>query len=205
MPREKRIVLPGVPHHITHRGNNKQSIFFDDEDRKRYLRLLRRYSQEHGLRILAYCLMTNHIHVVGVPAAEDSLSRVFKRTQLEHAIYINEKYGRCGHLWHGRYFSCPMDLDYTITALGYVELNPVRAGIVEYPWKFWWSSAPAHCGNRADDPLLDLDRWFRHFTDVEWRDSLLVEMDNKGFLAEIREHTRKGKPLGKREFFQGRM
>ena len=205
MPREARIVIPGVPHHITHRGNNKQQVFFDDEDRRRYLCFLCRYCHEDGLRILAYCLMPNHIHIVGVPARKESLSRALQRTQQEHTSHINYKYGRCGHLWHGRFYSCPMDLDHTVCALGYVELNPVRARMVEFPWDYPWSSAPAHCGNRPEDELLDLDRWFGHYTDAEWRESLLVEMENKGFLSVIRAHTVKGKPLGKREYFKERL
>ena len=176
MPREARIVIPGVPHHITHRGNNKQEVFFDDEDREGYLRLLGRYCREDGLRVLAYSLMTNHIHIVGVPARAESLSRAMQRTQQEHTFHINEKYGRCGHLWHGRFYSCPMDLDHTVCALGYVELNPVRAGLVRLPWDYPWSSSRAYCGQWSGDKLLDLKRWFGHYTAAEWRDSLLVEM-----------------------------
>jgi putative transposase len=177
-------------------------VFFEDEDRMRYVNLLAKYSNEHGMRILGYCLMNNHVHIVAVPAEKESLSRAMKSSQLEHASYINQKYARCGHLWHGRFYSCPMDLDHTISALSYVELNPVRAGMVVFPWDYTWSSAPAHCGGRDRDSLLDLNRWFSHFKDSEWRDGLMIEMENRGFLEKIRQHTRNGRPLGDRAYFR---
>ncbi|MBX3179692.1 MAG: transposase [Candidatus Hydrogenedentes bacterium] len=180
-------------------------MFFDDEDRAHYLHLLERYCGEEGLRVVAYCLMTNHIHLVGIPERAESLGRAMKKTQQEHTFYINEKYARCGHLWHGRYFSCPMDLDHSVCAMGYVELNPVRAGMVRFPWEYAWSSCRAHCGEWSGDTLLDLKRWFGHYTAAEWRNSLLVEMENKGFLEQIRRYTRRGTPLGKHEFFRRRL
>ncbi|MCF6283933.1 MAG: transposase [Candidatus Hydrogenedentes bacterium] len=201
MPREKRNVLPGVAHHITHRGNNKQAVFHDDDDRHRYLHLLKKYADTHGVRVLAYCLMTNHIHIVGIPAKKDSLAALMKRSQLEHAKHINEKYAQSGHLWAGRFYSCPMDLDHTQNALGYVELNPVRAGMITCPCDYPWSSAAGHCGMR-DDSLVNLQRWFENYTAIEWREALRIEAENRGFVEQIREHTRKGKPLGSRAYFR---
>lgn len=200
MPRDKRIVIPGVAHHLTHRGNNRQDVFFDDDDRRRYLGLLKKYSDEHGVRLLGYCLMTNHIHLVGIPTRENSLSALMRRTQREHSKHINEKYQRGGHLWQGRYYSCPMDLDHTINAMCYVELNPVRARMLSCPWEYPWSSAKGHCGVRGD-VLIDLERWFKSYQDAEWRTLLRVQAEERGFVELIREHTRRGRPLGAANYF----
>ena len=201
MARRGRIVIPGVAHHITQRGNNGEKVFFDDGDRRRYLTVMKAACQTSGFRLIGYCLMTNHVHLIGVPATEASLAAAMKRTQGEHALYINEKKSRRGHLWHGRFYSCPMDLNHTQTALGYIELNPVRAGMLRIPWNYPWSSAAAHCGVR-DDSLLNLSRWFEHYAANEWQAALLSEMENKGFVDTIRRHTKSGAPLGKPDYFR---
>ncbi|MCF6287586.1 MAG: transposase, partial [Candidatus Hydrogenedentes bacterium] len=109
MPRTARIVIPGAAHHATQRGNNKQVIFLDDEDRLKYLDLLRHYSVEFHLRIVAYCLMTNHIHLVAVPGFKTSLADAIGRTHQQYTSYFHDKQNLIGHLWQSRFFSCPMD------------------------------------------------------------------------------------------------
>src|SRR3989338_9543184 len=110
MPRIARVVAVGYPHHITQRGNYRQDIFLDDQDREYYLVLLKKESASYDLELLAYCLMTNHVHLIGVPHEEDSLAQVFKYVNMKYAQYFNQKCrSGVGHLWQGRFFSCVLD------------------------------------------------------------------------------------------------
>jgi REP-associated tyrosine transposase len=138
MPRKPRVVAAGVPHHVTQRGNNRQDIFLVDEDRRFYWAALTANSRRHGLRVVGYCLRTNPVHLVVVPERPDSLRRSLQRTHSHYAQRFNRRYGRSGHLWQGRFYSCPLGRDHLVTAVAYVDLNPVRAHIVgradHYPW-----------------------------------------------------------------------
>ena len=125
-----RVVVPGEPHHITQRGNNRQDVFFTDEDRRFYLETLKERSERYGVKILGYCLMTNHVHLVAVPRAAESLSKGIGGTHLQYARYVNRLHGRSGHLWQGRFFSIPLDAAHAVFAVRYVERNPVRARMV---------------------------------------------------------------------------
>lgn len=104
MPRAARVVAVGAPHHITQRGNNRQGVFLVDEDRRFYLETLREDSRRYGLRILGYCLMTNHVHLVAVPEGDNTLARAMQRTHSRYAQRFNRLYGRSGHLWQNRFF-----------------------------------------------------------------------------------------------------
>lgn len=130
MPRIARATVPGTPHHITQRGNNREIIFFDDKDRRRYLKWLKEYTNRHRLEVWAYCLMNNHIHLIVVPEREESLGNALRDTHMRYAQYINRRYRRSGHLWQGRFFSCALDSAHLLAAVRYVERNPVRAGFV---------------------------------------------------------------------------
>ncbi|MBX3176796.1 MAG: transposase [Candidatus Hydrogenedentes bacterium] len=200
MPRTARIVLPGVPHHITQRGNNRQQVFFDDADHKAYLAMLREEALDHGFRILGYCLMPNHVHIVGIPARKASLARTVGAANFRYTVHAKRKYRRHGHLWQGRFYSCPMDENHTIRALCYVELNPVRAGMQSLAWEYTWSSAKAHSFSHAESSLLNLERWRGRFTALEWREHLLETSGNTAFLNRIRYCTQKGRPLGDADF-----
>lgn len=129
MPRLARVVGIGLPHHITQRGNYRQSVFNSDDDRSRYLRWVAEYSGKHGLAVLAYCLMGNHVHFIAVPALEDSLARVFNSAHMRYSQYFNWKHKVSGHLWQARFFSCVLDSGRLLAAARYVERNPVRAGL----------------------------------------------------------------------------
>src|SRR5580658_9625112 len=109
MPRTARIVLPAVPHHTTQRGNNRQDVFFVDDDRLAYLKVLQRQSARYGLKIVGYCLMTNHVHLIVVPEHADSLAKAIGRTHWLYAQYVNKLHGRSGHLWQNRFYSNGMD------------------------------------------------------------------------------------------------
>ena len=151
MPRRPRVVIPGVPHHITQRGNNRQPVFFSPDDRLFYLDLLSRHARRSGVHILGYCLMTNHVHLIAVPERDASLARALRHAHSEYSLALNRSARRSGHVWQNRYFSCPMSADRLLSALRYVELNPVRAGMVGAAWNWRWSSARAHTVAGASD------------------------------------------------------
>ena len=155
MPRNARTVIPGLPHHVTQRGNNRQNVFFVDGDRLRYLDLLGAQCAREGVRLLAYCLMTNHVHLVAIPRREDSLQRAVGRTHYLYTQYVNRLHGRSGHLWQGRFFSCVLDEPHALETVRYVERNPVRTKMTRAPWTYRWSSAAAHTGTGGARGLLD--------------------------------------------------
>ncbi len=200
MPRQARTVFGGVPHHITQRGNRREDVFFDDQDRAVYLTWLAEYCQEFEVEVLAYCLMSNHIHLVAVPANEDGLQRVLKPLHMRYAQRINRARGWTGHLWQGRFFSSPLDDDYLWAAVRYVERNPVRAGMVRRAQDYAWSSAAAHCG-RATSPLLNLESiWQRSFSVMTDWSAWLAQGDEEEELRVVRRNIDKGLPCGSDEF-----
>jgi putative transposase len=154
MPRTARVVVPNCPHHVTQRGNRRCDVFLDAADREQYLDGLAKYAELYGVKVWAYCLMTNHVHLILVPKHAEGLGLLLKQTHQTYATHFNLHTGESGHLWQGRYFSCPLDEDHLWTAVRYVEMNPVRAGLVEAAVGFRWSSAQGHAGLRSD-PVLD--------------------------------------------------
>jgi putative transposase len=199
MPRLARIVIPRVPHHITQRGNNKQDVFFADDDKIAFLGILKEQSQQYSLQIDGYCMMTNHIHIIATPGTEDSLARTMGRTNLLYAQYINYMHGRGGHLWQNRFYSCPMDTNYFYKALCYIEQNPVRAGMVRRPWTYRWSSAGFHIGREDEFGLLNKTRWARQLSGLDWK-KILQERQEKLELNKLRIYCRTGRPLGSDKF-----
>ena len=157
VPRRPRVVAPGVAHHITQRGNNRQLVFHSDYDRRLYVDLLARYAGANSVRMLGYCLMSNHVHLVAVPGRPESLARALRSTHSEYAASLNRSENRRGHLWQGRFFSCPLDPAHLATALRYVDLNPVRARLVNSAAEWAWSRARAHGDAAVYDPLLAFD------------------------------------------------
>ncbi len=202
MPRLSRAVFAGVPHHITQRGNRREDIFFVDEDRAAYLLWLKEYCEKFEVEILAYCLMTNHIHLVAVPATDDGLHRVFKPLHMRYAQRINRARGWKGHLWQGRFFSSPLDEAYLWAAVRYVERNPVRAGMECCAENYRWSSAAAHCGKRIDG-LLNLESgWSKHFLEMEDWSAWLSGGDEADEIQVLRRNVEKGLPCGSAGFVQ---
>ena len=198
MARLSRIIAPGLPHHVTQRGNRRQDIFFVDEDREAYLNYLRKYMGRYGLEIYAYCLMTNHVHLVAVPVAESSLSNVMRDTHTAYAGYRNRCDDLCGHIWQGRFFSTVLDEAHLWAAVRYVERNPVRAGMVENAADYPWSSAAAHC-NGTPDP--NLSTTFPPPGVVEDCSAWLME-ENDIDTMHIRQQTRTGRPSGTPTFLE---
>ena len=194
MPRIARIVLPGRPHHVTQRGNNRQDVFFVDDDRRAYLDILGEQSDRYGLAVLGYCLMANHVHLIATPSGDESLAKAVGRTDFLYTQYIHRLHGRSGHLWQNRFFSCALDEPHLWAALRYVERNPVWSRHVRLAWRYPWSSAAVHVGE-APAGWLSLDDWSRAWTPAKWREALRAPDDEK-LTAGLRRSTCRGRPLG---------
>ncbi len=199
MPRQARVVVPGIAHHVTQRGNNRQDVFFTDDDRQAYLESLKRQSEKFGLKVHGYCLMTNHIHLLATPSEPDSLAKTLGSTHLAYSQYINRLHGRSGHLWQNRFFSCPTDSRYFLIAMQYIERNPIRAKLVRVGWRYPWSSAAAHCGEPDRSRLLNLREWRRRIQGNNWR-SVLSEREVHEEIEQIRRCTFNGRPLASDRF-----
>jgi putative transposase len=125
-----RVVIPGIPHHVVQRGNRRQKVFFNDEDRVYYLRLLKKYGDKAGLSFWAYCLMPNHVHMIAVPKTSDSLAEAMAAANWRYALAVNFREDWRGCLWQGRFYSCPLDQPHLIAAARYIERNPVRSAML---------------------------------------------------------------------------
>ena len=202
MARQARIVVPGATHHVTQRGNNRQDIFFVDSDRHTYLSYLKESAVKYGLAVSAYCLMTNHVHLIVIPEREESLSKALGRTHLMYAQYVHRLHGRLGHFWQNRFYSCPMDDAHAHNAAAYVEINPVRAGLCRHASEYAWSSAAAHCGSGRPSGLLALDSWFSQMTPSDWKATLEAIAGSDETIERLRLHTRTGRPPRQRLFPQ---
>jgi len=201
MPRNARFVAPGVPHHITQRGTARQTVFRTRADRRVYLGLLREQARLAELPILAYCLMRNHIHIVVTPAESGQLAEVLQRVHGRYAQYFNGRLARCGHLWQNRYSSCALAPAHLWLALRYVELNPVRAGLVEMAEEWEWSSARAHLEGSDRQRLLDMEFWQREGGVENWRRLLNRPVDER-LESALRRAAYSGQPFGDEGFCQ---
>ena len=196
MARLARVVIPGLPHHITQRGNRRQQTFFNDGDYAAYLELMGQWCGELGVQIWCYCLMPNHVHLIAVPKTEDGLRRAIGEAHRRYSRRINFREDWRGHLWQGRFASFVMDEPYRLAAARYIELNPVRAEIVVAPGDYRWSSARAHLRGKDDglvkvSPLLKIaGNWRRLLTSAATEDE--IEM--------FRQHERTGRVLGDEDF-----
>jgi putative transposase len=189
MPRPARLVLPGLPHHVTQRGNGRARTFFGADDYRRYLDLLRASCRKAGTAVWAWCLMPNHVHLILVPAGEDGLRATLAPLHARYAGEINRREGGCGHLWQDRFASVPMDDAHLYACLRYVELNPVRARLADRPEDWPWSSARAHLG-LAGDGVTDLAATRGQVED--WRAFLDAGLDEEDREA-IRAAERSGR------------
>jgi REP-associated tyrosine transposase len=196
MVRTARIVVPGIPHHITQRGNNQAAVFLNDKDYRRYLGKLLDNSRKHDLVILGYCLMPNHVHLIGIPQTEGTLAKAVGLTHLRYSQLFNESRERSGHLWQNRFYSCPLSPSHAVAALRYIELNPVRAGLVGRAWLYQWSSAGAIVLDRPDF-LIDKERRLEITEGINWQEALTIEPD---IGTELLSHTRSGRPFGENSF-----
>ena len=195
MPRLARVVVPDIPYHITQRGNRREDVFFTSQDRVLYLKWLYEYCLKFEVEIWAYCLMTNHIHLILKPSTEEGLQQVLKPLHMRYAQYINKQKGWKGHLWQGRFFSSALDELYTYSAIRYVERNPVSAGMVERAEDYIWSSAAAHIGKVDNVLLSDIPDSYCAVKKSEWSDWLASPEDSEHLII-IRRNIEKGLPCG---------
>lgn len=145
MPRRARLLLPGVPLHLIQHGNNRSACFYAEEDYLFYLDNLKLQAEQHGCAVHAWCLMTNHVHLLVTPSKPESASLMMKGLGQRFVQYINRTYDRSGTLWEGRFRSCLLqEEDYVLACYRYIEMNPVRAGMVEHPAEYRWSSYGAN-------------------------------------------------------------
>src|SRR5947207_402678 len=197
MARLARIVAPGLPHHVTQRGNRREPIFFEDDDQDIYRDLLAEQCQKARVEIWAYCLMPNHVHLIVVPDDEHGLARAIGEAHRRYTNFINARGRWIGHLFQARFASVVMDEEHLIAAARYVSLNPVRARLVQRAEDWPWSSVRAHLAGRGDGlvnvkPLLDRVSDFAALL----RDG---RFDENSF-ARIRDAETTGRPLATAEF-----
>jgi len=196
MARIARVIAPGVPHHVIQRGNRRQTTFFDPNDYEVYLSLMEEWCDKCHVEIWAYCLMSNHVHLIAVPETEDDLRRAIGEAHRRYTRHVNFKQGWRGHLWQGRFSSYPMDEAYCLAAARYVELNPVKAKMVERAEDYPWSSAKAHLLKEDDGlvrvaPLLGMVSHWGEFLATG-----VKEAEERAF----NRHERTGRPLGDGDF-----
>ncbi len=193
MARLSRVVIPGVPHHVTQRGNRRERTFFEDGDYQLYLDLLADAARAAGVEVWSYCLMPNHVHLVVTPGDEEGLWRTFRKVHRHYTGHINARLHTTGHLWQGRYGSVAMDEGHLLSALRYVALNPVRARRVERAGDWRWSSTPALLAGRDDAvvrvaPALERVGDFAAFLDEDF--------DEAAAYGPLRKAELIGRPVG---------
>jgi len=200
MSRIARIVLENIPYHITQRGNRRQQVFFEPRDYRLYLDLLRDHADDAQLRLWAYCLMPNHVHLIAVPQRPEAMASALGRTHADYARHFNLRNRTCGHVWQARFFSCPLDPAHLWRAAAYVERNPSRARLVDHPGEYPWSSAALHSGLAANTGFLDLSAWQAEYTQQRWSAVLETGVEEEAFGRRLQEASRRGRPLGSQEF-----
>ncbi len=218
MARLARLVVPGVAHHVTQRGNRRMETFFGADDYRAYLDLLAEACDKTGVACWAYCLMPNHVHLILVPPLEprpatsgdregpapaDGLRATLGEAHRRYTRRINFREGWRGHLWQERFHSFVMDEPHLLACARYVEWNPVTAGLARRARDWRWSSARAHLAGRDDRvcevaPLLErAERWLG----LDWR-ALLAGKTSEAASEVLREHARSGRPLGGEAFLE---
>lgn len=207
MPRPLRTLYPGVPVHIVQRGHNRNRCFFAEEDYACYLALLREVLQRTGIELHAYVLMTNHVHLLMTPLNADGFAHAMISVGSRYVRYVNRKYGRVGTLWDGRFRSSLVQTErYLFACQRYIELNPVRAGMVRNPADYRWSSYRSHAFG-VHDALVTFDAGYFALGDTPaarrayYRQTCEASID-KGLLARIRSACDHCQPLGDKTFIR---
>jgi len=196
MPRNARIVLPDVPHHVTQRGVRKMQTFFTDDDYRLYGKLLAIFSRRANVKVVAWCLMPNHVHLLLIPSDKDGLRATIAPLHRAYSYEINKQQGWTGHLWQSRFSSFPTDPHHTAAAARYIELNPVRANLADAPSHYPWSSAHAHVSGLPDG-ITDLEA--AQLVTDDWKGLLASGLDERELQA-LRAHESNGFPLGSKQF-----
>jgi putative transposase len=199
MPRQPRLVLPDLPVHVVHRANDRMPCFLAEGDYLVYLALLRQLVERLRCTVHAYCIMTNHIHLLLTPDSTAACSRLMGSVAQRYATYFNRKHQRTGTLWEGRFRSCVVEsARYVLGCYRYIELNPVRAGMVGHPEGYLWSSYGANSG-ALQDPLVVPHPELVAIGTGQYR-ALVMQTVEPELLRDIREATSGGYPLGSQSF-----
>jgi putative transposase len=205
MSRKPRFVLPGVPQHLVQRGHNREPCFFAPADYQRYLHDFHKAALKNRVQIHAYVLMTNHVHLLVTPETRDAISRTIQYVGRHYVTYVNSQYGRSGTLWEGRHKGSIISSEaYLLACSRYIELNPVRAGMVTAPEDYRWSSYRANAGGESC-PLLRYHAIYMALGDSpESRQRAYRELcraaPGPGQLDAIRSAVQTGTPLGNDRF-----
>lgn len=198
MARLARVVLPGYPHHIIQRGNRRQDVFFKTSDYEHYLELLKEECALEKIEIWAYCLMTNHVHLIVNPKKKSNLGKAIGEVHRRYTRMINVRENWKGYLWQGRFSSYPMDKNWLLKAAAYVELNPVKAGMVKKAWNYRWSSVHAHLSGEDVHGIIQPEKLLSLTGD--WKNYL---KESQGLqIDEFEQHERTGRPLGAEKFIE---
>ena len=198
MARLARVVIPGLPHHVTQRGNRRERVFFEDGDYQFYLKLISAAARRSATAIWAYCLMPNHVHFIMAPTDPDGLRRTFAEAHRRYTARIHAREQWTGHLWQGRFSSTAMDEPHLIAAARYVAMNPVRAGLVDRAQDWPWSSARAHLAGKDDEvvttaPLLGRIGDFAALLDAD---------EDEAAVMAIRRSRSTGRPVGAEDWIK---
>jgi putative transposase len=198
MARLARVVIPGLPHHVTQRGNRRERVFFEDGDYQFYLKLISAAARRSATAIWAYCLMPNHVHFIMTPTDPDGLRATFAEAHRRYTARVHAREQWTGHLWQGRFSSTAMDEPHLIAAARYVPMNPVRAGLVVRAQDWPWSSARAHLAERDDGvvttaPLLDRIGDFAALLDAD---------QDEAAVTAIRRSRSTGRPVGAEDWIR---
>jgi putative transposase len=205
MPRRPRIVLPGVPLHLIQRGNNRQACFYVEDDYRFYLEWLQTYARDSGCAVHAFVLMTNHVHLLLTSSTAGGAGAMMKRLGQRYVQYVNRTYRRSGTLWEGRFRSClTQEESYVLGCYRYIELNPVRAGVVEHPGEYRWSSYRANAQGEACSALSPHESYRALGADEQarqaaYRELFRYQLDPR-LVDEIREATNGNYALGSSRF-----
>jgi putative transposase len=202
MPRAARTILPGVATHVVKRGNNRAACFFTDGDRLAYLRFLGEMAREAQCQVHAYCVMTNHVHLLLSPVSAEACSLLMKNLGQRYVQRVNRVHGRTGTLWEGRFRASVAATErYVIACYRYIELNPVRAGLVSHPRGYAWSSYLGNAGERMDSLLAPHPAYLALGADAQHAQDtyrgLFDSALDPGLEDDIRTAYRRGRPLGK--------
>lgn len=205
MPRKPRFYLPAIPAHVVQRGNCRRAVFFSDEDHAAYLRWLHEACLKHGCQIHAYVLMTNHVHLLMTPRYRESISRVIQSTGRYYVTYVNRSYGMSGTLWEGRHKGCLVSDDcYLLACMRYIELNPVRAGMVAHPADYVWSSYHCNAMGKTCDLLLPHEIYLSLGATLPARQLAYRELFRQALdpelVRDVRAAVQTGTPLGNDRF-----
>lgn len=198
MARLARIVIPGLPHHVTQRGNRREAIFFEDGDHEIYLDLLAEQTLRAGVAVWAYCLMPNHVHLILRPARAVGLGHAVGEAHRRYTNFINARGRWTGHLFQSRFASVVLDDIHLIRAVRYVSLNPVRARLAVRPEDWKWSSVRAHLAG-VDDALVSVRPVLDRIPHLKG----LLEADADEDFSDLRRAESTGRPLGAPEFVDG--